>query len=187
MERLSSWLRNLGLSEYTQRFAENGIDFAVLPDLTEQDLKDIGVLLGHRRKLLRAIAELDSAPSVASAPARAAIAPPLGSPDEAAGERRHLTIMFCDLVGSTSISARLDAEEWRDMVSAYLESASSEVTKLGGHVAKKLGDGLMVLFGYPIAHDNDAERATRAALAIQRALGELNRRNTGTGKPELTA
>ena len=187
MERLSSWLRNLGLSEYTQRFAENGIDFAVLPDLTEQDLKDIGVLLGHRRKLLRAIAELDSAPSVASTPARAAIAPPLRSPAEAAGERRHLTIMFCDLVGSTSISARLDAEEWRDMVSAYLESASSEVTKLGGHVAKKLGDGLMVLFGYPIAHDNDAERATRAALAIQRALGELNRRNTGTGKPELTA
>ena len=77
MERLSSWLRNLGLSEYTQRFAENGIDFAVLPDLSEQDLKDIGVLLGHRRKLLRAIAELDSAPSVASTPARAANAPPL--------------------------------------------------------------------------------------------------------------
>jgi class 3 adenylate cyclase/predicted ATPase len=164
-----------------------GIDFAVLPDLTEQDLKDIGVLLGHRRKLLRAIAELDSAPSVASTPTRAAIAPPLGSAAETTGERRHLTIMFCDLVGSTSISARLDAEEWRDMVSAYLESASTEVTKLGGHVAKKLGDGLMVLFGYPVAHDNDAERATRAALAIQRALGDLNRRNTGTGRPELTA
>ena len=116
MERLSSWLRNLGLSEYTQRFAENGIDFAVLADLTEQDLKDVGVLLGHRRKLLRAIAELDSAPSVASAPTRAAITTPLRSPAEAAGERRHLTIMFCDLVGSTSISARLDAEEWRDMI-----------------------------------------------------------------------
>src|SRR5690348_2144098 len=129
MERLSSWLRNIGLSEYTQRFAENGIDFAVLSDLTEQDLRDIGVLLGHRRKLLRAIAELDSAPAVASTPTRAAIAPPPRSAAEAAGERRHLTIMFCDLVGSTSISARLDAEEWRDMVSAYLESASSEVTK----------------------------------------------------------
>ena len=83
MERLSSWLRNLGLSEYTQRFAENGIDFAVLPDLTEQDLKDIGVLLGHRRKLLRAIAELDSAPSVASTPARAAIAPAVEARDAA--------------------------------------------------------------------------------------------------------
>jgi class 3 adenylate cyclase len=95
--------------------------------------------------------------------------------------------MFCDLVGSTSISARLDAEEWRDMVSAYLEAASAEVTKLGGHVAKKLGDGLLVLFGFPVAHDNDAERATRAALAIQRALADLNRNNAGTGKPELAA
>src|SRR5262249_49855881 len=166
------------------RFAENGIDFSVLPDLTEQDLKDIGVLLGHRRKLLRAMAELDS---VASTPAPSAIAPSLRSAAEAAGERRHLTIMFCDLVGSTSISARLDAEEWRDLVGAYLEAASAEVTKLGGHVAKKLGDGLMVLFGYPAAHENDAERATRAALAIQRALGDLNRKNTGTGKPDLAA
>ena len=102
MERTSNWLRNLGLSEYTQRFAENGIDFSVLPDLTEQDLKDIGVLLGHRRKLLRAMAELDSAPSVASMPAPSAIAPSLRSAAEAAGERRHLTIMFCDLVGSST-------------------------------------------------------------------------------------
>jgi class 3 adenylate cyclase len=187
MEKLSNWLRNLGLSEYTQRFAENGIDFVVLPDLTEQDLKDIGVLLGHRRKLLRGIAELQGAPAVASTPAPSAIAPSLRSAAETAGERRHLTIMFCDLVGSTSISARLDAEEWRDMVSAYLESASAEVTKLGGRVAKKLDDGLMVLFGFPIAHDNDAERATRAALAIQRALDDLNRKNIGTGKPELEA
>jgi len=187
MERLSSWLRNLGLSEYTQRFAENGIDFAVLPDLTEQDLKDVGVLLGHRRKLLRAIAELNSAPGGASTPAAAPVAPSLRSDGEIAGERRHLTIMFCDLVGSTSISARLDAEEWRDMVSAYLEAASAEVTMLGGHVAKKLGDGLLVLFGFPVAHDNDAERATRAALAIQRALADLNRNNIGTGKPELAA
>jgi class 3 adenylate cyclase/predicted ATPase len=187
MERLSSWLRNQGLSEYTQRFVENGIDFAVLRDLTEQDLKDLGVLLGHRRKLLRGIAELHGAPIVAPTPAPAAIAPTLRPIVEAAGERRHLTIMFCDLVGSTSIAARLDAEEWRDLVSAYLEAASAEVIKLGGHIAKKLGDGLMVLFGYPVAHDNDAERATRAALAIQRALDDLNRKNIGTGKPELEA
>ena len=185
MERISNWLRHLGLPEYTQRFAENGIDFSVLPDLTEQDLKDIGVLLGHRRKLLRAIAELDSVPGVAPAPAPLVVAPSLRA--EAAGERRHLTIMFCDLVGSTSISASLDAEEWRDLVSAYLETASAEVTKLGGHIAKKLGDGLMVLFGFPVAHENDAERATRAALAIQRGLGDLNRKNAGTGKPELAA
>ena len=95
--------------------------------------------------------------------------------------------MFCDLVGSTGISAQLDAEEWRDLVGAYLDAASAAVTDMGGHVAKKLGDGLMALFGYPLAHENDAERAVRAALAIQRALAELNRRNEGTGKPVLAA
>ena len=95
--------------------------------------------------------------------------------------------MFCDLVGSTGISAQLDAEEWRDLVGAYLDAASAAVTEMGGHVAKKLGDGLMALFGYPVAHENDAERAARAALAIQRALAELNRKNEGIGKPVLTA
>ena len=95
--------------------------------------------------------------------------------------------MFCDLVDSTGISAQLDAEEWRDLVGAYLDAASAAVTEMGGHVAKKLGDGLMALFGYPVAQENDAERAARAALSIQRALAELNRKNAGTGKPALTA
>jgi class 3 adenylate cyclase len=95
--------------------------------------------------------------------------------------------MFCDLVGSTSISAALDAEDWRDLVGAYLDAASAAVIEMGGHVAKKLGDGLMALFGYPVAQENDAERAARAALAIQRALAELNRKNAASGKPELTA
>ena len=95
--------------------------------------------------------------------------------------------MFCDLVGSTSISAGLDAEEWRDLVGAYLDAASTAVTEMGGHVAKKLGDGLMCLFGYPVAHENDAERAVRAALSIRRALAEFNAKNVGTGKPELSA
>ena len=95
--------------------------------------------------------------------------------------------MFCDLVGSTSISAGLDAEDWRDLVGAYLDAASVAVTEMGGQVAKKLGDGLMALFGYPVAQENDAERAVRAALAIQRALVELNRKNAGTGKPALAA
>ena len=95
--------------------------------------------------------------------------------------------MFCDLVGSTGISAQLDAEEWRDLVGGYLDATSAAVTETGGHVAKKLGDGLMSLFGYPVAHENDAERAVRAALAIQRALAELNRKNAGTGKPVLSA
>ena len=106
---------------------------------------------------------------------------------EAVGERRHVTVMFCDLVDSTGIAARLDAEEWRDLVGAYLDAASAAVTEMGGKVAKKLGDGLMALFGYPVAQENDAERAVRAALAIQRALAELNRKNAATGKPALAA
>src|SRR5262249_6344288 len=106
---------------------------------------------------------------------------------EAAGERRYLTVLFCDLVGSTSISAQLDAEEWRDLVGAYLDAASAAVAEMGGHVAKKLGDGLLAVFGHPLAHENDTERAARAALSIQRSLGELNRKNAGSGKPELAA
>ena len=95
--------------------------------------------------------------------------------------------MFCDLVGSTSLAAKLDAEDWRNLVNAYLDQASTAVTDLGGHVLKKLGDGLMALFGYPQAQENDAERAVRAALAIQRALADLNARNAQTGAPELSA
>ena len=95
--------------------------------------------------------------------------------------------MFCDLVGSTSLAAKLDAEDWRNLVNAYLDEASAAVTGLGGHVLKKLGDGLMALFGYPQAQENDAERAVRAALAIQRALADLNARNAANGAPELSA
>jgi class 3 adenylate cyclase len=93
---------------------------------------------------------------------------------EAVGERRYLTVLFCDLVGSTGIAAKLDAEEWRDLVGAYLDAASAAVMEMGGKVAKKLGDGLMALFGYPVAEENDSERAVRAALTIQRSLAELN-------------
>jgi class 3 adenylate cyclase len=103
------------------------------------------------------------------------------------GERRHVTVIFCDLVDSTGIAAKLDAEEWRDLVGAYLDAASAAVTEMGGKVAKKLGDGLMALFGYPVAQENDAERAVRSALAIQRSLAEMNRKNEGTGKPVLAA
>ena len=146
-------------------------------------------MVGHRRTLLDAIATLRAdGPSVAVAPpqpsaARATIAPVA----EAVGERRHITVMFCDLVGSTSISAGLDAEDWRELVGAYLDAASAAVIEMGGHVAKKLGDGLMALFGFPVARENDAERAVRAALSIQRALAEVNRKNAALGKPPLEA
>ena len=194
MQQITDWLEKLGLSEYAQRFADNAIDLSVLPDLTDQDLEKIGVLLGHRRKILKAIAALDSGPAAQSDAAKAtkpSAAPPTPAPPidaaGATGERRYLTVMFCDLVGSTAISAQLDAEEWRDLVGSYLDAASAAVVEMGGHVAKKLGDGLMCLFGYPLAHENDAERAARAALSIQRALAELNRKNAGTAKPELVA
>jgi class 3 adenylate cyclase/predicted ATPase len=198
MQQVAEWLQKLGLGQYAQRFAENDISFVILPDLTDQDLEKIGVAsLGHRRLLLRAIANLDIA-SPATAPIPAAplpIAPntttaeaPLHTvPVPPAGERRHVTVMFCDLVGSTGISAGLDAEDWRDLVGAYLDAASAAVAEMGGHIAKKLGDGVMVLFGYPVAQENDAERAARGALSIQRSLAEINRKNADSGKPALNA
>ena len=184
------WLRSLGLGKYEAAFRENEIDETVLPSLTHETLKELGVTaVGHRLKLLDAIAALrddasGQSPSVTMAPL--SFATPTAAP-EAVGERRHLTVMFCDLVGSTSISAALDAEDWRDLVGAYLDAASAAVTEMGGHVAKKLGDGLMALFGYPAAQENDAERAARAALSIQRALAEVNRKHAGSRKPALSA
>jgi class 3 adenylate cyclase/predicted ATPase len=193
---IDGWLGRIGLAQYAEMFRANDIDGELLGRLTNDDLKDIGVAsFGHRKKLLEAIAELGGAPAathaprpVVEAPVPATVAPPPTSVAvEAVGERRYLTVMFCDLVGSTAISAQLDAEEWRDLVGSYLDTASAAVAEMGGHVAKKLGDGLMCLFGYPLAHENDAERAARAALSIQRALAELNRSNARTNKPELTA
>ena len=184
------WLRSLGLGKYEAAFRDNEVDESVLPNLTAEDLKELGVTaLGHRRKLLDAIAALraDTIPKVVPTTQASALPQTSAPVTEATGERRYLTVMFCDLVGSTSISAQLDAEEWRDLVGAYLDAAAVAVTEMGGHVAKKLGDGLMALFGYPVAQENDAERAARAALSIQRALAEVNRKNTAAGKPALNA
>jgi class 3 adenylate cyclase len=146
---VTSWLRSLGLERYEAAFRDNEITEKVLPRLTAEDLKDLGVsVVGHRRVLLDAIADLRSdasvhTPAVAAAPTRPSAATPTAAPvAEAVGERRHVTVMFCDLVGSTGISAALDAEDWRDLVGAYLAAASAAVTEMGGHVAKKLGDGL---------------------------------------------
>src|SRR5262252_6160850 len=128
MQHIADWLKKLGLPEYGERFAENGIDVSVLPHLTDQDLKDMGGLLGHRRKMLAAIGELSSKPGAAPAPATGtpigpasiSTASPIAPAVEAAGERRYLTVLFCDLVlvDSTGIAAKLDAEEWRDLVNA---------------------------------------------------------------------
>jgi class 3 adenylate cyclase/tetratricopeptide (TPR) repeat protein len=179
---VGGWLRGLGLGQYEEKFRDNKIDADLLPRLTVDDLKDIGVsVVGDRRRLLDAIAVIAGAGP--ASPAKSTPSKGLQAP----AERRPITVMFCDLVGSTSLAAKLDAEDWRTLVSAYLDEASAAVTGFGGHVLKKLGDGLMALFGYPHAQENDAERAVRAALAIQRALVEINARNASKGAPELSA
>jgi class 3 adenylate cyclase/predicted ATPase len=184
---VAAWLKNLGFRHYETAFRDNGIVEAVLPHLTVEDLKEIGVAtVGDRRMLLAAIAALAPATSFDATGPQLSPAPPKKDP-ELSAERRPITVMFCDLVGSTGLASRLDAEDWRNLVSAYLDAASEAVTQMGGRVAKKLGDGLMALFGHPIAQENDSERAVRAALAIQRSLAELNCENAGLGRPELVA
>ncbi|MBV8108028.1 MAG: AAA family ATPase [Hyphomicrobiales bacterium] len=187
---VDGWLRNLGLDKYEAAFREHAIDMDVLAELTDGELAQIGVPLGDRKRLLKAIANLSKTePSPSSKedapPAQANPLAPLGAGRDA--ERRPITVMFCDLVGSTALASRLDAEDWRSLVNAYLDEASGAVNRLGGHVLKRLGDGLMALFGYPHAQENDSERAVRAALAIQRALGEMNARNAAKGALELAA
>jgi class 3 adenylate cyclase/predicted negative regulator of RcsB-dependent stress response len=184
---VGGWLRGLGLGQYETNFRDNKINADLLPRLTNDDLKDIGVsALGDRLQLLDAIAALAGAKPTADVPASQSGPPPPKGPAVSA-ERRPITVMFCDLVGSTRLAAKLDAEDWRNLVNAYLDEATRAVTGLGGHVLKRLGDGVMALFGYPHAQENDAERAVRAALAIQRALADLNARNTGGRAPQLAA
>ena len=173
MQQIADWLEKLGLGQYAPRFAENDINLAILSDLTDQDLKELGVSsLGHRRQLLRAIAELNSAEKGAPKLAPATAAPATPQPHDAA-ERRQLTVMFCDLVGSTAMSARLDPEDMREIVGAYHRSCAKQITKAGGYVAKYMGDGVLAYFGYPQAHEHDAERAVDAGLALAEAVPML--------------
>jgi class 3 adenylate cyclase len=185
---VGEWLRGLGLGKYEAAFLENGIDESVLRHLTVEDLRELRVAsIGDRRKLLTAIGALASPThSEESASSRRSPAPP-AKVSEVAAERRPITVMFCDLVGSTGLAAKLDPEDWRNLVNAYLDEATKAVNGFGGHLLKKLGDGLMALFGYPQAQENDAERAVRAALAIQGAIAEINRHSAETDAPELIA
>jgi class 3 adenylate cyclase/tetratricopeptide (TPR) repeat protein len=166
MQQIADWLNKLGMSEYAERFAENRIDLSVLRDLTDQDLKDLGVVLGDRRKMLRAIGELAGA-----APAQLATAA-VPAPQETA-ERRQLTVMFCDLVGSTALSASLDPEDLRGIIGAYHRCSTEVIERNGGFVAKYMGDGVLAYFGYPQAHEHDAERAVRAGLNLVEAVPKL--------------
>jgi class 3 adenylate cyclase/predicted ATPase len=168
---IGGWLRGLGLERYEQAFRENEIDLRVLPELTADDLKELGVAaLGHRRLLLKAITDL--AAGAGRAVAEGAPAAPAANPP-AEAERRQLTVMFCDLVGSTPLSTRFDPEDLREIVGAYHRCVADTVARFGGFVAKYMGDGVLIYFGYPEAHEDDAERAARAGLAVIDAVGRL--------------
>jgi class 3 adenylate cyclase/predicted ATPase len=168
MQQIEDWLKQLGMSEYAERFADNKIDISVLPHLTDQDLKDIDVPLGHRRKMLAAIAELGVATQRKPEPA-GSVEPKL----QEAAERRQITVMFSDLVGSTALSARMDPEDLREVISAYQKCVAETVRRFGGFVAKYMGDGVLVYFGYPGAHEDDAEQAVRAGLELVAAVPAL--------------
>ena len=175
-----AWLRELGLERYEEAFRENEIEAEILPKLTADDLKDIGVtIVGHRRKLLEAIAAL-AEPALAprAGPSTPAEGATRARPAEA--ERRQLTVMFVDLAGSTALSRRIDPEEMSVIIRAYQNAVAGEITRFEGHVAKFMGDGVLAYFGYPRAHEDEAERAVRAALALADAVGKLV---TPAGKP----
>jgi class 3 adenylate cyclase len=197
---VADWLEALGLGKYAARFAENEIDFEVLPDLSEDDLRDLDIPLGPRKKLLKAIAALGRDGGTGSDDARQA-PPDVANPGEASirgtgraderepshrldGERRQLTVMFCDLVDSTALSARMDPEDLREVIRAYHVACAKAVERYGGYVAKYLGDGILAYFGYPQAHEKDAERAARAGLAVVDAVAALH---TTDAPPEAAA
>src|ERR1700738_2084081 len=162
---IAAWLQGLGLERYVPAFRDNEIDWAVLPKLTSEDLREIGVAaIGHRRKLLDAIAALG-----ATVPTAAVTAAP--APTDA--ERRQLTVMFCDLVGSTALATRFDPEDLRELIGAYHRAVADAVGRFDGFVATYLGGGELVYFGYPQAHEDDAERSVRAGLAVIEAVGRL--------------
>src|SRR5579864_2445326 len=170
---VGEWLHELGLDQYAAAFRDNDIDGDILPDLTADDLIGLGVTsIGHRRKLLAAIAGLREAPlpeaAVAPSPA------PAEPADSTGAERRLLTIMFCDVVGSTELATRLDPEDLREVIGAYHRCVADLLGRFGGFVAKYMGDGILAYFGYPQAHEEDAEQAVRAGLAIVEAVGTLD-------------
>jgi class 3 adenylate cyclase len=169
---IGGWLRSLGLERYEAAFRENEINEKVLPNLTAEDLKDMGVgIVGHRRMLLDAIAALRTDANAKASPPE--VASTLPKPAQDAAERRQVTVMFSDLVGSTALSARMDPEDLREVISAYQKCVAETVRRFGGFVAKYMGDGVLVYFGYPQAHEDDAERAVRAGLELIDAVTGL--------------
>ena len=168
MLSFAEWLREAGLGRYESLFVENDIDFSVVRKLTESDLKDLGLTLGHRKKFLDALAALDlHEPALTLGPVQA-LSPATGLPG--GGERRQLTVMFCDLVGSTALSERLDPEELRALLHDYRMRCGDVIARYEGHVARYVRDGILTYFGWPKAHKEDGERSVRAALEIVQAM-----------------
>jgi class 3 adenylate cyclase len=174
-QTIADWLETLQLGQYAERFVENGIDLNVLPELTDQDLEKLGVVVGHRRKLLRDIANRTAVEN--STPLAA---PAIEPPRSDSAERRRVTVMFSDLVGSTALSARMDPEDLRGIIGAYQQCCAELLKQSGGFVAKYMGDGVLAYYGYPQAHEHDAERALRGALALVEAVPKLM---TSAGSP----
>lgn len=174
---VGDWLRSLGLGQYQATFRESQIDADVLPELTDQHLKDIGVSLGHRLRILRAIRERTGDALVKAQPG--ALPPRSESKPQGSAERRQLTVMFIDLVGSTALSAQLDPEDMREIIRLYQNTVAGEIARFEGHVAKFMGDGVLAYFGWPKAHEDEAERAVRAGIAVTQAMSRLQ---TSAGK-----
>jgi class 3 adenylate cyclase/pimeloyl-ACP methyl ester carboxylesterase len=178
MDDIADWLRRLGLDQYERAFRDNDVDAETLPSLTADDLRELGVTsLGHRKKLLSAIATLSPKPDrdVSGEPPVPEVSASPAAMKTGRAERRHLTVMFADLVGSTALSVRLDPEDMRDILAAYHQTVAAAVTGFEGYVARLMGDGVLVYFGWPQAHEDDAERAVRAGLAIVEAVERLER------------
>ena len=179
-DRVSAWLENLGLGIYREAFEKNAITWDVLPELNQGDLEALGVLLGHRKTLLRAIAQLSQS-AEGRGPGSIPIAvspetPPVPLERDQA-ERRQLTVMFCDLVDSTALSRRLDPEDLQDVIRRFLDACSQAIGRFNGYIAKYMGDGMLVYFGYPQAHEHEAERAVHAGLAILDTVTALQQDN----------
>src|SRR5262249_21735874 len=177
---VSRWLEHLGLGIYREAFEKNAITWDVLPELTQGDLEALGVLLGHRKQLLRAIAQLPPRAEVSAPQSLSSAVSPdkLGFPPERdQAERRQLTVLFCDLVDSTALSRRMDPEDLQDIIRRFLDGSSQAIGRFNGYIAKYMGDGMLVYFGYPHAYENDAERAVYAGLAILDTVKELTQEN----------
>lgn len=181
MTDIRQWLDAHGLAEYADIFEENAVDLRALPSLSEADLKELGVKLGHRRILQQAVSALQDHPP-ATPPGKEE---PAGTPDGGEAERRQLTVMFCDLVGSTELSQRLDPEDLRTVIGSCQKSWVEAIEHYAGFVARYMGDGLLVYFGYPHAHEDDAERAVRAALEIVDAMAHMNDTGKAGVGPDL--